>query len=466
MTERIPKIVVIAAAVLAVLALAYMAYSRPWYFTSQSDMAALIFLEFLLAAVWMYRRVFFAVVLGSFLLAGVNLPVGSGWNAARWVVLGVGALVGVILMARDRLHDFGLFHLVAFFAVLTGLTSAAVSQYPSVALLKVLSILLLFVYAATGARIAAIGRENSFFNGLLVGCEIFIGANAVFYGLGIQAMGNPNSLGAITGIIGAPILLWGVLQGGNKAVFRRRLLLYGICIYLAFLSHARAGIAAALLSSAILCVVMRKYKLLIEGVTVLVIVLAATALFRPQAISYMTSSVVYKNQSDNILASRISPWQTAMDNIHDHPWFGMGLGTTANGGDADAEQGSFASSGTVTAEHGSSYLAILAGVGIIGTIPFALMLCLVTSNIVRTIALARASGDVAYPGIVLAAVMIAGIVHATFEDWLLAPGNYLCVFFWSLAFVFNDLSPRSQRFAFKWNATPTHGVSGRVVSSS
>jgi len=38
----------------------------------------------------------------------------------------------------------------------------------------------------------------------------------------------------------------------------------------------------------------------------------------------------------------------------------------------------------------------------------------------------------------LAIVMLAGMIHAGFEDWLFAPGYYLCVFYWSIAFVFID----------------------------
>jgi hypothetical protein len=32
-------------------------------------------------------------------------------------------------------------------------------------------------------------------------------------------------------------------------------------------------------------------------------------------------------------------------------------------------------------------------------------------------------------------------VHAAFEDWLFAPGYYLCVFFWALAFIMVDVLP-------------------------
>ena len=41
-------------------------------------------------------------------------------------------------------------------------------------------------------------------------------------------------------------------------------------------------------------------------------------------------------------------------------------------------------------------------------------------------------------------ILMAGLVHAAFEDWLFAPGYYLCVFFWSLAFIMMDVLPGSE----------------------
>ena len=140
-----------------------------------------------------------------------------------------------------------------------------------------------------------------------------------------------------------------------------------------------------------------------------------------------------------------------MDNIRDHPWFGMGFGTTATGSDADEEQGSFASTGSVTGEHGSSYLAILGGVGIVGAIPLVILLALIITKVVRTLWAIRGSNSVSHPAIVLAVIMIAGIVHATFEDWMFAPGNYLCVFFWSMAFLFNDVASLLPRVRLNWH---------------
>ena len=239
MTDRIPRSVLLASLVLAPMFLAYIAYSRPWYFTSETYLGGLILLEFVIAALWLYRRVFFPVLITVFLLAGVNLPVGTVWTAARWLFLAVGAVFGLFITIREHRYRFGLFHLIAVFLILTALLSATVSRYPNVALLKILSLFLLFLYAATGARVAVTGRENIFFARLLLGCELFVAANAIFYLLGVEAMGNPNSLGAVMGVVGAPLLLWGTLVAEQRSSRHRRGALFAIAVFLGFVSHSR-----------------------------------------------------------------------------------------------------------------------------------------------------------------------------------------------------------------------------------
>lgn len=468
-TERLPKGVLISAAILGLLILAYAALSRPWYFTSQSYLGGLMLFEFLIAAVWMYRRVFFPVVVVAFLFAGVDLPVGTAvWTAARWVFLAVGASVGFFIVLKDRGYRFGLFHALAFFTVLTALVSAAVSRYPDVALLKVLSLFLLFLYASTGPRIAAAGREHRFFAGLLLGCEIFVGANAVLYAAGIEAMGNPNSLGAVMGVACAPLLLWGILLGGEHFAQLRRWVLFAACMYMAVVSHARAGLGAALISCGLLCLALRKYKLAVEGSIIVVILVALGAIFQPEAVTSLASSVVYKggDATNGMLASRESPWHAAVESIRERPWFGTGFGTTATGTESDEpEHGRFSSSWHVTRENGSSYLAILAGVGVLGVLPFLLLLILVLGKVVRTISWMRVSGNPAHPAVPLAIVMVAGLAHAAFEDWLFAPGYYLCVFFWCLAFVLIDVAPSAQvsKLASRWARQPSQHAVGSVV---
>src|SRR5215471_8958263 len=311
MNERFRRATFVLGAVSAAVILTYAAYSRPWYFTNQTYLAGLLFLECLIALVFVYRRMFFLALLLVFLWAGINLPGGGGvWTKARWIILGLGALIGLLISVRERRLHFGPFHLIAFAAVLALLVSTAVSQYFNYTLFKVLSMLLLLAYASTGARIAVAGRESRFSKGLITGCEVFVFVNAILYPVGIEVMGNPNSLGAVMGIAMAPVLLWGTLLDEKSSVHYRRLILYAASIYLAFLSHGRAGILVALLSSALLCLSLRKYRLLFQGTIALVIIVASVSIFRPDYVPSLISSIAYKNSSAVILASRLTPWQS------------------------------------------------------------------------------------------------------------------------------------------------------------
>jgi O-antigen ligase len=460
MIERIPKGLLVGLALCTPLVLAYLAYSRPGYFTSQVYIEGLLLLEFLVLAIWTYRQTFFPIIVIAFLFAGTGAPGGEIWTTTRWLFLGVGAWVGFIVILKDRLHRFGLFHVIAGFAALAALISAAVSRYPSFALLKASSLLLLFAWGTTGARLAVAGRENRFFTGLMIGCEVFVAAIVILYALGLEVMGNPNSLGAVTGVVGAPMLLWGALLNEKPRVRQRRMVLFAACMFLVFHSHARAGIGAALVSCAILCLALRKYKLLAQGVAILVILITSVAIFRPESFSHYVSSVsstvIYKGKDPALgfFASRESPWQSAIDSIRTHFWFGTGFGTTDNGQDASAHLNEFSTEGGVAAENGSSYLAILTWVGMLGVMPFFLMVMVLLAMILRTVAWMIRTGNPAHPAVPLAMVIISGLLHAGLEDWLFAPGYYLCVFFWSIAFILVDVVPSSPVPAISWMRIP------------
>jgi hypothetical protein len=317
------KIVLAAGGICGVLGVIYFAYSRPGYFTSQTYLGGLLLLEFLAVAVWFYRRAFFPLVIVTFLLAGMHLPLSSVWTMARWGVLAAGAMIGSVIAFKERRFSFGTFHIIALFAILAALMSAAVSRFTSVSLLKVSSLLLLFVYASSGVRLAVENRENRFFTGLVFGCEIFVGVITIFYFLGISVMGNPNSLGAVMGVVGAPLLLWASLVPQETSTRRRRLALCAIAVYLTLASHARASILAAFVSCALLCLLLRKYKLLAQGIAILAIIVALVAIFQPHmyssAVSSFATDVVYKGKdpSDGLLAR---------DNLHcKKPWIRFGV---------------------------------------------------------------------------------------------------------------------------------------------
>lgn len=447
MLSRTPKSVLLSGAILGALGLIYLACARPEYFTSQTYLGGLILLEVLIAAIWQYRHVFFTLLILVFLLAGTGLPGSSIWTSARWLFLAVGALVGfLILLLKGSQHCFGMFHTMAFFAVLAATVSAMVSRHPDFALLKVLSLFLLFMYAASGARLAVRGRETRFFAGLLLGCELLIASLAIsdllFHA---EVMGNPNSLGAIAGVVCAPMLLWGSLVADSVATRRRRLFVYVICMYLVYYSQSRASVLAATFSCALLFMGLRRYRALITAIGIALVLVSTAVILRPERVfetaSTVGSELVYKNlQKTDLLASRQSTWQEAVDTIHSHFWFGTGFGTADKENSSDHLE-KFSSSSEAKAEYGSSYLKILAWVGVLGVWPFVLLLLVLIGKVLQTVLWMLHTGNPSHPAIPLAMVVVAGMVHAIFEDWMFAPGYYLCVFYWCMAFVLIDMTP-------------------------
>jgi len=226
-----------------------------------------------------------------------------------------------------------------------------------------------------------------------------------------------------------------------------------------------------------MCLALRRYKLLGQGIILIAILVAGSAVLDPEAfsktVSHLTDAVVYKGKDPSlgVLNSRQTPWQGAVETIRSHFWFGSGFGTTDTGKDASEfvnQYGGYATSEKVTRENGSSYLAITTWVGVLGVVPFVLLLGSLLGSIVRTVLWMLNTGNPCHPAIPLAMVMVGGLAHAVFEDWLFAVGYYLCVFFWSLAFILVDIAPYAPlpRFSFRWRRRPLPQPWSRVAPSA
>src|SRR6266704_1886955 len=351
MTDRSSKILAFLIVMSCCAAGAYLAVFRPGYANNSEYLGGLIFLQIVIAALWSYRQRFFPALQIVFLWAATFSPFVSAATVGRWFVLAAGAFVGFVAYMKDRSHRFGAFHLLACCCVVAAFISAMVSSHPALATLKALSIFLLFLYGAAGARLAVAGREAQFLRGLLLGCEILVYINvALHFILRVSLFNNPNSLGALTGVALAPLLAWGIVTSNEITTRRRR-------------------------------------------------------------------SVAV---------------------IQEHPWFGSGFGTSKTAVDEVVETRGFASNSKFTREHGSSYLAILEWQGLLGVAPFLALVLAVALNAGEVLLWVPRTGNVFSPAFLFFLVVIAGLVHAAFEDWLFAVGYYLCVFFWSLAFVLND----------------------------
>lgn len=445
-----PKAVVAVAILAGSLALLWYAQSRPELFSNSMYLGGILLLELILVSVWHYERVFLPFLMIIFFWAGMDVPLNeSAGVTARWVVLGFGALAGYMMwMKHRREQPLTAFHLMAFFCIVTALVSAVVSDVPDVALLKVLSLVMLFLYCACGARYAIHGREAQFVRGLVLSCEIVVYFAAVTYlMLGLEIFGNRNSLGAVIGAMTFPVIAWAALATDNVMLRRRLTVCLLLSGFLLYLSASRASIASAVLSGSLLCLVTARRRALLRGAFFVVFFLSIAGALNPASfqdfVAAQTASLVYKHdQSEhNLMASREGPWRETVASIKKHPWFGSGFGTSDLGEQEVQGRSHLETVEGSNREHGNSYLALLEYMGLLGILPFVGLLFLTVRNVWKICSWMRRSGEFGHYVVPLAMVVVAGLIHAFFEDWLFAVGSYLCLFFWIAAFALTEFSP-------------------------
>lgn len=446
MDNRARCLVITAALIALVGSAVAIARVRPDYFNNETSLGGLIFLELLLAAVWKFRTVFFAFLMAAFMWAGVDLPLAQAWTSARWLVLATGAVFGYLVFVRDGTRRFCAIHLLALFCVAAAFVSALVSTYPQTSVLKAISLLLLFLYVGAGGRLAIYGQVSGFFRVLLLTCEfITYGTTVAYLLLHFPVWGNPNSLGLVMGVGMAPLLFWGTLIAETRALRWRRSAAFYLTVLLLFYSLSRASIIAGISAMVIVCLVLRRHKLLLNGAMLALFAMAVVSLLAPARLASLadssTSDVVYKGHRESgILGSRKSPWQQTVGVISQHPWFGSGFGTSPSGQELNGE-GMYSSNTDTNREHGSSYLAILEWVGLVGIVPFAALLLLLLCKTAQALVWMSRTRCVSHPIVPIVLIILGGFIHAAFEDWLFAIGYYFTVFFWTLAFALFDLMP-------------------------
>ncbi len=424
----------------------YGACSQPYLFNSPLIFLVLIAAQLLLVAIFHYRRVFFLAVMIAFLWAGMDLPLKAAWGTARWAVLLCAGIVGLILWLKEDRRHFGAIHLIALFCAVAALTSAVVSAFPRTASLKAISLLLLFVYTSGGVRLAILNREWQFPRTLLGVCEVVTYFTAICYlGLHVEIFGNPNSLGAVMGVAVVPLLLWGVVSADSEILRRRRFIAFMIGSALLLSSRSRAGILAGIVAAVFLLISLKHYRLFLRGAAVAVAAVALVGIWSPDLIwksaDDVNMNLIYKGHRDlGLLGSRLPPWDATMATIREHPFFGGGFGTTQTGAEDERGISTFSTTAGTSREHGNSYLALLEWVGLLGILPFLLLIGAILLEIKTVGQYMRRTLDSSHPAIPFAMVCLAGLVNATFEDWLFAVGYYLSVFLWSMVFCLVDLT--------------------------
>jgi O-antigen ligase len=460
--SRIFGLLIIPAVALMMLMVAEM---RPGYFSNITYLSGLLLLEVVFAAVWHYEKWFFLILMLTFLWAGSDLPLSGVGSAVRWVFLAVGAAVGLVKWAeRHEQQHFSAIHVIALLCVLSAAVSGMVSTRTTQSLLKTSSLLLLFLYTSCGARVAIADRQAAFFKGLLTACEVVSFVGGVLYlFLHYEVLGNPNSLGAVMGVVIVPVLFWGVLIAERGHLKHRRIVALCLASYLLYASISRAAILGCAVAVTVMCIASRRQHLLVK-LAFLVVFFGATAAVIQSAhfdalVTSFSEDVIYKGKpEEGLFGSRKSPWEDTVEVIKESPWFGSGFGTDMSQNRAVKTGSIFRTMGGVTREHGNSYLALAQYVGMLGMVPFVILLILVLHMIYSVSAWLRKTGNPNHFAVPLAFICLSGLIHAFFEDWLFAVGYYLSVFFWTSAFLLWDLRPKLPKASpvlhASWDRTP------------
>jgi O-antigen ligase len=442
------RIAVIFLGVVSLLLLFLYVDRRPFFFANVRNLSAILAIEIVIACLWRFEKLFFPITMGCFLVAATSLPFSAESFTIRWLFLAVGAVFGLSLWLKtNRDKHFGVFHLIALFCVFSAIASASASTASRTGLLKAGSLFLLFLYASTGGRLAVVGREQAFVRGLVRACEIMIYAVAASYLAGYNFFGNPNNLGAFVGVIVTPILLWAVLITQDRGERQRRYIALALCGVLLYVTVCRAAIIADILITIGMTIALRHPRMLIRALFVGALFLEIMAVANPsrmgQFVDNFTGKFIFKTDgragNAGVFGSRQSPWDDTIAAVKQHPWFGTGFGTSDVGEAGIPESTIYTVEGT-NREHGSSYLAMAEYMGLLGIVPFIFLLFLVILAAAQVLAWMRRTGSANHCAVPFALIVVAGLAHAGFEDWLFAIGSYLCVFFWISAFLLIDLA--------------------------
>jgi O-antigen ligase len=420
----------------SILFLLVLSVKRPYMF-GESNVLALLVLVVAGMIASQYQTHFWTIMIAVFFWAGSAFPLAGAMSLFRWVVLGLGAFLGIAYYAR-RAHrtPFNHLHLLALFAVFAAFASAMVSVNPLLTVLKALSLAALFIYASVGARVLWSKNPEPFVRKLVLMVEILVYFSTLCYAASFAVWGNSNSLGLIMGCLCWPVLLWRFILPANRQGSPRRFIPLFLCGALLVFSLSRASMVAAFLTSIFLLVGSRRYRTLLMGMSLFAAILLNMFLLTPERFQNASDSFLYKKgEHGQLMDSRQKPWTRSLATFREHPWLGLGFGAADNSTDVGV---TYVTQGHQTRERGSSYLTMLETTGVVGTFFFVLLLLAVIREIWAIFSWLRRTGKVNQPAVVAAAILLAGLMNAFFEDWMFAVGYYMSVIFWVLALSLRD----------------------------
>jgi hypothetical protein len=389
---------------------------------------------------------------GAFLAASSG-DIGQLFPTLRWVFLGAGTVILSLRFflrrraARAASSKFA--YLLALFLVIS-IATVTTTTAPGLTVLKLGAVLCLFYVAwrAVGYLVENYGpaAPRRLIIGLLAYALGFMIVSAPSY-LAYSGtyrhfsgyLGNPNTWAALL----ATALPWmaGPLlsrSGQHQSPVKRRAQLLGLFAgsYMLLQAGSRAALVGALLAFAVTCLIHADRRIAIIVVLVSIYV-TARLLANPQLLPILVERYLYKQKSQEsqteLFQSRRGPWRTAISNLRQSPWLGLGFRVTSRAESAwtlDVRSGR-------SAESGSSVLGSLTQVGMLGASPLFLAIILL---LIQGGRFAWKVKDPWFTGVYGSTLALA--VNAVFEGWLISPGNFIGTYFWVQCFLLNALMCR------------------------
>jgi len=394
-------------------------------------------------------------VLGFAFVAASTQGLAELFATLRWVCLGAAAVILPVRFFFRKstrrpavVNRFD--YLMATFLVVAA-TTVFTSLAASLSALKLTAMMCLFyVVSLAGRQLVELygpAAPRHLVTGLLAftgaiialplaGTALRFGPVATLRGWFAGYQGNPNAWAVLVGTalawMSVPLIRrarwWGArhwaLLGGVAVVF-----------YSLLWSGSRAGLLSVAVSATILCLVHanRRIGSLLAVITLL---FAARSVSEPNFIPNLIRQYVLKHARGQVdlLQSRREPWKMVQQRFEQHPWLGMGFGISTESQSAWAID---VSTGSSIVETGSSIWAALSQVGVVGAaVLFTALLGLLIHG-------ARFCWQVRDPWFTALYASVAALtVNALFEGWLLAPGNFACVYYWIQCFFLNSLMCR------------------------
>jgi O-antigen ligase len=379
------------------------------------------------------------------------------FNETRWVLLGTATLVlplRFVLFRRQATYPtkVGLFdYLVILFVAISGATLLTTISVAMTALKLGASSCVLYVVSQGAYRLSDLYGAASP-RRLIFGWLSFAAAPVVVSALGFVFHFGPASLrgGWFVGLLGNgnawAVLVATVLPWCACLLFRRARNWSGarfalgaavaILVYLLLLSGSRAGLLGGLVAISLL-VGVHLDRRVGAALLLLTFFFAVRAVADPDYVPRTVQKYLYKHAvagREDVFQSRLEPWKRSEQNFREHPWMGYGFGISS------ATQVSWTpdtQSGAGTVETGSSFWGTLGQIGILGAVPLFAGLVLLAVRAVRFCWRVRDPWLTA-----VCASLLALIVNALFEGWLLAPGSFTAFYFWGQCFLLNGMMSR------------------------